>query len=100
MKIVPNFPNSAYYDFPTLYSDGGGGQQFALTAQAVCEHLDFLAQASGGGGLSVGLGEHGHIGPFPGSRLKGGDQLVEQGEEHLVDGVFHRHRHRGVVDVL
>ena len=71
-----------------------------LLAQAIHIHHYLFAEACGRRWLAVGLGEHGDIGPFVGSLLESGDELVEQRNERLVQRIAHTHGHRGVVYIL
>ena len=46
------------------------------------------------------FGEHGHGFPFLGIVVQLFDELFQHGNVHLLQGLFHRERHAGVVDVL
>ena len=83
-----------------LTRERGCGEKFALLGDAVGEHLEFLAQACGRGGLAVGAGQHGHVLPFLGEGVDFVAQLLKGGHVDVLQRVEHRHRHRGVVDVL
>ena len=67
---------------------------------AVHIHLDFFAEASGRGWLSVSACEHGHVGPFGGESGEAVAEFDHGRTVYLGNGIGDAHRHGGVVDIL
>ena len=83
-----------------LTAYGHGLERVGLGAQTIGEHSQLLAQTGGAGRLSVGLGEHGNVGPFVGLCLEVGNETLEFGQIDFEHRLAYRHGHGGVVDVL
>ena len=75
-------------------------QLVQLLAQTIGKYHDFFAQACGRCGLSVGLGQHGHIFPLFSILQQLLQQLFYQRIVNLLQCLFNREGHAGVIDVL
>ncbi len=77
-----------------------GGDLLDLALQAIDHVGQFLAQTGGGGGLTVGPRQHGHVGEAMGQHADLAGDLAHQWQQHLVTA-FAQHQGVGqVVDVL
>ena len=75
-------------------------QQLKLFCEAVDIHHHLLAESCRAGWLTVSLGEHRYLGPFVGIFLKLGNEFLNLGNIYLLNSIFQRQRHTGVVDIL
>ena len=75
-------------------------EQGQLFFEAVAEHAHFLAQAGGGGGLAVGLGQHGDLLPLFGTGVEGVDHRLQLRDVDFRQAVLEHEGEGGVVDVL
>ena len=83
-----------------LGCDRNGLQSFELLLQTIDKHHHLLAQTGGRSGLTVGLGEHGHVFPLfcVGTQLP--DELFDKRYVYLVYRLLDAQRNTGIVDIL
>ncbi len=77
-----------------------GGDAFVLAAQAVDEDREFLAHRRRGGRLTVGVGEHRHLGQLRGGLGESVDEGLRSRQPHLFGGALDSQRPGEVVDVF
>ena len=75
-------------------------EHLLLSLESIDKHHHLLAQASRTGGLSVGFGQHGHIGPLLSILFQLVDEFLKQWEIHLRKSLSDTHGHTGIVDIL
>ena len=74
-------------------ADGHRLQLAQLLLQAIGHHAQLLAQTGGRGGLSVGLGQHGHVVPGLGVLVEPVYHLLQLRDGLLAQRVLHAHGH-------
>ena len=83
-----------------FHRDGRAAQQLQLLVQAVGEDLYLLAQTCGRGGLTMCLGQHGHVLPLLGILGELSNELLDERIIDLLHRFLDAQGHTCVVDVL